>query len=102
MKKSLVLSFTLLLLATLLVSAGCGPQGLTIEGGKLKMYGNENAGFLEIKDGKPTGFSAELASAIAGRLGLELDVAILPFSDLFSRLTVGHLRHRHVGHHHHP
>jgi ABC-type amino acid transport substrate-binding protein len=87
MKKALVLSLALLLPITLLAAAGCGEQGLTIEKGKLKMYGNENVGFLEMVNGKPTGFSAELAEAIAAKLGLQLDVALLPFSDLFSRLT---------------
>ncbi len=87
MKKPLALSLALLLVVILSAASGCGAQGLTIEKGKLKMYGNENVGFLELKDGKPTGFSVELAEAIAAKLGLELDVAILPFSDLFSRLT---------------
>ena len=87
MKKAPVLYLALLLLVTMVAAAGCGPQGLTIEKGKLRMYGNENVGFLEIKDGKPTGFSAELAQAIAKKLNLKLEVAILPFSDLFSRLT---------------
>ncbi len=87
MKRVSYLSLALLLTLSLTVTAGCGARGLTVEKGKLSMYGNENIGFLEIKNGKPTGFSAELAEAIAGRLGLELKVAILPFSDLFSRLT---------------
>lgn len=87
MKKALVLSLAILLLVPLFFVAGCAPQGLTIEKGRLKMYGNENVGFLEVKDDKPTGFSAELAMEIAKRLGLELKVALLPFSDLFSRLT---------------
>jgi len=87
MKKALVLSIVLLMLAVPLVAAGCGSQGLTIEKGKLRMYGNENVGFLEMKNGKPSGFSADLAEMIAGKLGLKLQVAILPFSDLFSRLT---------------
>ncbi|MHB8895009.1 MAG: ABC transporter substrate-binding protein [Candidatus Geothermincolia bacterium] len=87
MKKTLVLSLALILLVAAFATAGCGPQGLTIEKGKLRMYGNENVGFLEINAGKPTGFSAELAQAIAGKVGLKLEVALLPFSDLFSRLT---------------
>jgi ABC-type amino acid transport substrate-binding protein len=87
MKKALVLSLAMLLPVILFAAAGCGPPGLTIEKGKLRMYGNENVGFLEIKNGKPTGFSAELADAVAKKLGLKLEVAILPFSDLFSRLT---------------
>lgn len=86
MKKTLVLSLALLLLLAAL-AAGCGSPGLTIEKGKLKMYGNENVGFLEVKNGKPVGFSAELAQAIATRLGLKLEIALMPFSDLFSRLT---------------
>lgn len=86
MKKTTVLALSLLLPVALAV-AGCQSRGLTVEKGILKMYGNENVGFLEIKEGKPTGFSAELAEAIAGKLGLELEVALLPFSDLFSRLT---------------
>jgi ABC-type amino acid transport substrate-binding protein len=87
MKKAVALSLALLILFALFATAGCTSQGLTIEKGKLKMYGNENVGFLEIKNGKPTGFSADLAEAIAGKLGLKLEVALLPFSDLFSRLT---------------
>lgn len=87
MKKAVALSLALLILFALFAAAGCGSQGLTIEKGKLRMYGNENVGFLEIKGGKPTGFSADLAEAIAGKLGLKLEVALLPFSDLFSRLT---------------
>lgn len=85
--KALVPSVALLLLIATIAAAGCGPPGPTIEKGRLRMYGNENVGFLQMKDGRPTGFSAELAEAIASRLGLELTVAILPFSDLFSRLT---------------
>jgi polar amino acid transport system substrate-binding protein len=87
MKKLLILFLALLVPVAVLAASGCGQTGLTIEKGKLRMYGNENPGFLEIKNGKPVGFSAELAQAIAGKLGLELKVAILPFSDLFSRLT---------------
>jgi glutamine transport system substrate-binding protein len=87
MKKTMVLALSLLLLVALAAAAGCRSQGLTVEKGILKMYGNENVGFLEIEEGKPKGFSAELAEAIAGKLGLNLKVALLPFSDLFSRLT---------------
>jgi ABC-type amino acid transport substrate-binding protein len=87
MKKAVALSLALLMLVALFAVAGCTSQGVTVEKGILKMYGNENVGFLEIKNGKPTGFSAELAQAIATKLHLQLKVALLPFDDLFSRLT---------------
>lgn len=89
MRKPVVLPFVLIALAILFTVAGCNAQSLTIEKGKLKMCGNENIGFLEVKNGKPTGFSAELAGEISNRLGLELDVQLLPFADLFSNLTAG-------------
>jgi polar amino acid transport system substrate-binding protein len=87
MKKAAAWSLALLMLVAVLAAAGCAAQGVTVEKGILKMYGNENVGFLEVKNGKPTGFSADLAQAIAKKLNLKLDVALLPFSDLFSRLT---------------
>jgi ABC-type amino acid transport substrate-binding protein len=87
MKKHFCLLLVLIAAVTIFDCTGCQQLGLTIQKGKLKMYGNENVGFLEIKDGRPTGFSADLAQAIAGKLGFKLDVALLPFSDLFSRLT---------------
>lgn len=90
MKKRLVLIPVLLVLAALLASAGCSEQGLTVDKGRLKMCGNENIGFLEYYEADELGgFSAELAEAIADRLDLELDVQLLPFTDLLSRLSAG-------------
>jgi len=78
MKRVSSVLLVLLVLAALLAAAGCGQEQVTINKGKLLMLGNENIAFLEIQDGKPTGFSAELAGAIAERLGLELEVTTLP------------------------
>lgn len=62
-----------------LSSMGCG-------GGTLRMMGNDNPGFLEMVNGNPVGFSGELATYIAGRLGMKLEVTIEPFSELFTLL----------------
>jgi polar amino acid transport system substrate-binding protein len=55
----------------------------------LRMVGNENMGFLEMKDGKPTGFSADLAAEIAAQLGRPLEVEMAPFDKLFTTLLAG-------------
>jgi polar amino acid transport system substrate-binding protein len=89
MKRVLSTLFILLVLAAMLAAAGCGGEQVTIKPGKLLMMGNENIAFLEIAGGKPTGFSAELAADIAGRLGLSLEVTIKPFAELLARLESG-------------
>jgi ABC-type amino acid transport substrate-binding protein len=45
--------------------------------------------FLEVADGSPNGFSADLAAEIADRLGGRLEVTIKPFPELFPRLEAG-------------
>ena len=79
----------LLVLTALPALAGCGQQQTTGGDAKLRMMGNENMAFLEIVDGSPTGFSADLAAEIAVRLGRELEVTIKPFPELFTRLDDG-------------
>ncbi len=66
--------FILLTLTALLAPAGCGQERVTLRDGKLLMVGNENIAFLQVADGNPTGFSAELATETAERLGLKLEV----------------------------
>jgi len=88
-KKAFPIPVILLVLFLLLPVTGCSQQQVTIESGKLLMMGNENIAFLEIANGRPTGFSADLATAIAEHLGLKLEVTLEPFSGLFSRLKAG-------------
>jgi PAS domain S-box-containing protein len=42
-------------------------------------------------DGRPTGFSVELLQAIAVERGLEIDYAVLPWSELLARFKAGEL-----------
>jgi ABC-type amino acid transport substrate-binding protein len=69
-------------------SASASPSA-SPAGAPLRMVGNENMGFLEMKDGEPTGFSADLAAAIAARLGRPLEVTLAPFNTLFETLLGG-------------
>ena len=81
-------TFVILLVLTALPAlAGCGQQPTPGGDAKLRMMGNENMAFLEIVDGSPTGFSADLAAEIADRLGRKLEVTIKPFPELFFRLN---------------
>jgi polar amino acid transport system substrate-binding protein len=89
MKRTSPILLVVLTLAALVVAAGCGREQVTIEKGKLLMTGNENIAFLEVKDGRPGGFSAELAAEIAERLDLRLEVSTRPFSELFPLLEKG-------------
>jgi len=89
MKRANVTLVVLLALTALLGLAGCGQQQTTGGDGTLRMMGNENMAFLEIVDGSPTGFSADLAAEIADRLGRKLEVTIEPFPELFTRLENG-------------
>ena len=79
----------LLALIALPALAGCGQKQTTAAEGKLLMMGNENMAFLQIVDGQPTGFSADLAAEIAARLDRTLEVTIEPFPELFTRLENG-------------
>jgi ABC-type amino acid transport substrate-binding protein len=79
----------LLVLTALPALAACGQEQTTTWDAKLLMMGNENMAFLEIVDGSPTGFSADLAAEIADRLGRTLVVTIEPFPELFPRLKDG-------------
>jgi glutamine transport system substrate-binding protein len=89
MKKALTILAVLLGLTALPALAGCGQDQTAARADTLLMMGNENMAFLEIVDGSPTGFSADLAAEIAGRLGLTLEVTIKPFAELFPRLQAG-------------
>lgn len=89
MKRTNLAYIFLLLVAVVSASAGCGGRQLTIESGKLSMMGDETIAFLTLRGGKPEGFSAELAAEIAKRLALDLEVALHPFEELFTRLEKG-------------
>ena len=89
MKRVSTTILILLMLTALAALAGCGKQQTTGGDAKLRMIGNENMAFLEIVDGSPTGFSADLAAEIADRLGRTLEVKIELFGELFTRLDDG-------------
>ncbi len=88
MRSSAVMA-VLLALAALPALVGCGGGPATVQDGRLLLMGNENIAFLEIANGEPGGFSAELVTEMAGRMGLELEVTLEPFAALFASLEAG-------------
>ena len=83
-------SLVAFLVLAALVVAGCGGGGeQAAEQPPLRMVGNENMAFLETPGGVPTGFSADLAAAIAKHLGRKLEVTIRPFPELLPLVQEG-------------
>lgn len=90
----LLLPLLLIILTASMAVVGCGggtgdDGGQAAGAGKLRMVGNENMAFLEVGEGGFTGFSADLAAAIAERMGRTLEVRIAPFADLFTEVQTG-------------
>jgi ABC-type amino acid transport substrate-binding protein len=55
----------------------------------LRMVGSPNEAFLTVVDGKPGGFSGELAAQIARRLGRPLIITLEPFDELLATVRDG-------------
>jgi ABC-type amino acid transport substrate-binding protein len=89
MKRASAALVVLFALATLLAASGCGQGETTAEDGPLRMMGNQNMAFLEVGDGAPSGFSADLAAEIADRLGRTLEITIKPLAELLPLLAAG-------------
>lgn len=81
-----MLALTLLMAA---VAAGCGGAPPAGAEKTLRMVGNENEGFLEMRGRGATGFSADLAAAIADRMDRTLVVSTAPFAEPFTQLEEG-------------
>lgn len=56
---------------------------------QLRMAGNLNMAFVEVAGQEPTGFSVDLATEIAERMGRTLQVSFEQFPDLFPMLEAG-------------
>jgi len=91
MKKVLNVLMILLALSMLLVSASCAKKAaLTVEEGVLIMVTNAEFPPYEFWDGgKIVGIDAEIAEAIAGKLGLTLRIEDIDFNAILSAVTSG-------------
>ncbi len=92
MKKLLALSMIMVLSATALF--GCGKSGKTADGtvkkGKLIMATNAEFPTYEFRDGdKIVGIDAEIADAIAKKMGLELQIEDMAFDSIIAAVTGG-------------
>ena len=89
MKK--IISMLLVLVMALALFAGCSSQGgMTMEDGKLIMATNAAFPPYEYKDGdKIVGIDAEIAGAIADKLGLELIIEDVDFGAVLTGVAEG-------------
>ncbi len=88
---ALVFSIAALFLAFLLVAGGCGGEkGLTIKSGVL-MMGSDTTypPFENMEGGKAVGFDVDLATEIAKRMGLKLEVVPTAWDGIIPGLKTG-------------
>jgi len=85
-----ILCITLAFVLAVGILAGCGSKGLTIKKGVLTMATNAEFPPYEYKEGdKIVGIDAEIAQAIADKLGLKLQIDNMDFTALIAAVQNG-------------
>ena len=88
--KKLFIMLSVMIMAFAMTACGNKSKGFTVEEGKLTMATNAAFPPYEyVEGGKVTGIDAEIAAAIADKLGLELQIDDMEFDAIISAVQSG-------------